>query len=87
MTAPDVATDHMDLIELYGAKNAIEADRIGLILDDNDVEHAIRATTSPSFPTSSSHLVLVRDADRERARAAIEGARTDGVISSDGTFL
>lgn len=79
--------DADDLIELYAAQGAIEADRIVLLLAEDGVEALARATTVSSFPTAAQHLILVRGADRERARATIENARREGAISHGGEWL
>ena len=76
-----------DLVELYAPANAIEADRLVLLLADDGVEAIARATTMSSFPTSAQHLLLVRGADRQRARATIENARREGAISDGGDWL
>jgi hypothetical protein len=79
--------DAEDLVELYAAQGAIEADRIVLLLAEDGVEGLARATTVSAFPTSGAHLILVRGADRERARATIENARREGAISVGGEWL
>jgi hypothetical protein len=81
--------DAQDLVEVYGAKNQVEADRLVLLLEDEGVESIQRATTMSSFPTSSEahYLVCVREDDRQKALELIEAARRDGAISMDGAFL
>ena len=83
------ALDQMELVELYGAASELEAHRIVLLLEEDAVEALARATTVSSFPAAgeSQHLILVRTADVERARALIEMIRGDGAISTAGTFL
>jgi hypothetical protein len=76
-----------DLVELYAPANAIEADRIVMMLADDGIEAIARATTISSFPTSGQHLVLVRAADRQVARATIENARRESAISDGGEWL
>ncbi|MBI1949174.1 MAG: hypothetical protein HYS27_26030 [Deltaproteobacteria bacterium] len=81
--------DAQDLVEIYGAKNVMEADRLVLLLGDEDIEAIHRATTMSSFPTAAEahYLVCVRADDKARAVELIEAARTDGAISTDGAFL
>lgn len=81
--------DAQDLVEIYGAKNVMEADRLVLLLGDEDIEAIYRATTMSSFPTSAEahYLVCVRADDKARAVGLIEAARNDGAISTDGAFL
>jgi hypothetical protein len=76
-----------DLVELYAPANAIEADRIVMLLAEDGIEAIARATTMSSFPTSAQHLVLVRAADRERAHATIANARREGAVSDGGEWL
>jgi hypothetical protein len=81
--------DGVDLVELYGAKNAIEADRVVRILEDEGIEALYRETTASSFPSPADahYLVLVTANRRDEAKKLIEGAVTDGVLSGDGVFL
>ncbi|MBM4279824.1 MAG: hypothetical protein FJ137_03440 [Deltaproteobacteria bacterium] len=79
--------DADDLIELYAAANAIEADRLVLLLADDGVEALARATTMSSFPASGQQLILVRGVDRARARTTIDNARREGVIADGGDWL
>lgn len=78
-----------DLVEIYAAAGALEADRIVLILDEEGVEAIARETTMSSFPSPSegSHLILVREPQKAQARTLIEGARRDGAIGETGAFL
>jgi hypothetical protein len=78
-----------DLVEIYAASSAVEADRIVLLLDEDGIESIARETTMSSFPSpaDSSHLILVREASRAQARALLEAARRDGAISESGAFL
>lgn len=81
--------DAQDLIEIYGAKNVMEADRLVLLLEEDGIEAIQRATTMSSFPTASEahYLVCVREEQRARAVELIEAARRDGAVSTDGAFL
>jgi hypothetical protein len=81
--------DGEDLVELYAAKNAIEADRVVRILEDDGVEALYRETTMSSFPdpAEAHYLVMVRGDQATQARDLIASARTDGVISADGVFI
>jgi hypothetical protein len=83
------ALDLQDLIELYAASSAVEADRLVLLLDEDGIEAIARATTMSSFPAASDagHLVCVRAGDRARAKQVIEAARADGAVTLHGTFL
>ncbi len=81
--------DAQDLIEIYGAKNLLEADRLVSILGDDGIEAIHRETTMSSFPSAAEahYLVCVRADDRARAVELVEAARVDGAISTDGAFL
>lgn len=81
--------DAQDLVEIYGATSAVEADRLTLLLDEDGIEAVTRATTMSSFPTEAEahYLVCVRGEDKARAVEVIEAARRDGAITSDGAFL
>lgn len=78
-----------DLVEIYAAASAVEADRIVLLLDEDGIESIARATTMSSFPSAAegSHLILVREASRGKAKEVLEAARRDGAISDAGAFL
>jgi hypothetical protein len=78
-----------DLVELYGAATAVEADRVVLLLAEEGIEAVARATTMSSFPSPAEahYLVCVREAGLEKAREVIEAARRDGAISENGAFL
>lgn len=78
-----------DLVEIYAAATAVEADRIVLLLEEDGVEAIARETTASSFPAPSdnSHLILVREGSRKQAHDLLEAARRDGAISEDGAFL
>lgn len=77
-----------ELVEVYGAASSVEADRIVLLLEEEEIDAIVRATTASSFPSPAAahHLVCVRGSDQERARHLIEAARRDGAISEDGAF-
>jgi hypothetical protein len=83
------ALDATDMIELYAASSAMEAERIVLILEDEGVEALARALSASSFPAdvSSQHLIVVQAPDRDKAKEAIAKARADGVITVTGDFL
>lgn len=91
MTQSDDARDARleDLVEIYAASSAVEADRIVLLLDEDGIESIARETTMSSFPSPAecSHLILVREASRTQARTLLEAARRDGAISESGAFL
>ena len=78
-----------DLVEIYAAAGALEADRIVLLLDEEGIEAIARETTMSSFPSTfeGSHLILVRDAQKAQARVLLENARRDGAIGETGAFL
>lgn len=78
-----------DLVEIYAAATALEADRIVLLLDEEGIEAIARETTTTSFPAPAedSHLILVREAQRAQARSVIEAARGDSAIGDTGAFL
>lgn len=78
-----------ELVEIYGAASQVEADRIVLLLDEDELEAIARATTATSFPSPSDahYLICVRTPDETKARAIIEAARRDGAISEQGAFL
>ena len=81
--------DAQDLIEIYGASNLLEADRVVSLLGDEGIEAIHRETTMSSFPSAAEahYLVCVRADDKARAVTLIEEARTDGAISGVGAFL
>jgi hypothetical protein len=81
--------DNEDVLEIYAAASALEADRLVLMLTEDGIEAMARATTMSSFPASatSQHLVLVRAADKEKALATIEAARREGAVTMGGEVL
>jgi hypothetical protein len=76
-----------DLLELYSAPSQLEADRIVLMLGEDQIEGLARATTMTSFPTSGAYLIVVRASDVAAARKVIAAARREGAISDGGQFL
>jgi hypothetical protein len=76
-----------DLVELYAAASAIEAERLVLLLNEDGVEALARETTASSFPTSGMHLIMVRTSDREKAHATIALARSEGAVTDRGEWL
>jgi hypothetical protein len=79
--------DDDDLVELYAPANAVEADRLVLLLAEDGVEALARATTSSSFPTAGQMLLLVRGSELAKATSTIENARREGAISQGGDWL
>ena len=81
-------TEH-DLVEIYAATSAIEADRVILLLDDKGFDAQSRETSLPAFPTSgtSRHLVTVFQKDREQANQLIAQAIEDDILSKQGTLI
>jgi hypothetical protein len=78
-----------DLVEVYAAANAVEADRLVLLLEEDGVEAIARETTMSSFPSPAEahYLILVRDGSKAKAKEIIEAARREGAISTDGEHL
>ena len=79
--------DREDLLEIYAAASAIEAERLILLLEEDGIDGIARATTMSSFPTAGQHLILVRAGDAEKAKVTIGDARREGVISENGEWL
>jgi hypothetical protein len=79
-----------DIVEIYGAATSLEADRIVLLLEDEEIDAIARMTSmSSSFPSPSEahYLICVREPQKTKAKEIIEAARRDGAITEDGAFL
>ena len=78
-----------DLVEIYAATNAIEADRVILLLNEEGIEAQCRETSLPAFPTSgtSRHLVTVFQQDRDKANQLIAQAIEDEILSKQGALI
>jgi hypothetical protein len=78
-----------DLVELYAAATRIEADRLALLLEEDEIESIVRETTMSSFPSPAEghFLLLVRSGDKARARTLIEAAVRDGAVSTGGRLF
>ena len=78
-----------DLIEFYAAASPIEADRVVLLLAEEEIEATVRETSIPVFPTSgtSRYLVTVFHQDKEKANDLIKQAISDNILSSQGSLL
>lgn len=79
-----------DLVAIYAATNAMEADRIVLMLKDEGIEHVLKQESSISeIPTvgTQSFLIAVLESDREKAQSVIRQAIEDGVLPKGGTLL
>ena len=87
MTTPPLT--NVDLIDVYAASSQLESERIVAILADEGVEAQQSESSVAGFPTDSGHrfLITVFAPSREKAHAVIEQARTDAVITDDGSFL
>ena len=84
--ADQMTLETEELIELYASPDAVEAERIVLLLGQDGIEGLVRATTSTSFPIAGATLILVAAHDVGRARGTIENARREGAISDGGEF-
>lgn len=78
-----------DLVEIYAAGSEVEADRIVLLLEEEQVEAHKRETSVPVFPGAGSHrhLIVVFEKDRQTAVDSIKKAIEDQVLPNDGSFL
>ena len=81
--------DDEDIVEIYAAGSSVEADRIVLLLGENDVEGHCRETSVPVFPGAGSHryLITVLSHSRQQAIDAIKQAIADEILPDDGTWL
>ncbi len=81
------ALHNEDILEIYAAASAVEAERLVLLLEEDGIEALARATTMSSFPAGGQHLVLVKASDREKALKTIADARREGAVSDRGEVL
>ena len=79
-----------EIVELYTAAGSLEAQHLAGLLRDAGLEVAIAEHADHVFPTPSSDgsgvRIAVTAAGVDAARALIEAARTDEVISTEGSF-
>lgn len=80
-----------EIVEIYTAADPLEAQHLAGLLRDANIEVAIADHTNHVFPTPSSDpgaaRIAVIAADATAARALIQSARDDEVISDEGEFL
>lgn len=83
------ALDDMDMADVYAAGGPMEAERITLMLEDNDINVMKREVSISEFPSTATQrfLILAPENDKARAQELIRDAIRDGVIPDDGTFL
>ena len=81
--------DDEDIVEIYAAGSSVEADRIILLLGENDIEGHCRETSVPVFPGAGSHryLITVLAHSRQKAVDEIKQAIADQILPDDGTWL
>ena len=87
---PELPADP-DVLEIYTAADGLEAQRLAGLLQDAGIEVALADHADHVFPTpasaSSGVRIAVTRAGEAAARALIDSARADGVISEEGEFL
>jgi len=80
-----------DVTEIYAAASPLEARRLAGLLRDADFEVAIADHTDHVFPTPASAgdgpRIAVISEDVAGAKAFIQSARDDEIISTEGAFL
>lgn len=78
-----------DIVEIYAAGSSVEADRIVLILDEENVEAQRREGSVPALPSISNarHFITVLAHDKDKAISVIKKAIEDEIIVPDGAFL
>jgi hypothetical protein len=81
--------DDEDIVEIYAAGSSVEADRILLLLGENDVEGHRKETSVAMIPGAGSHrhLITVLAHDKDKAVSAIKQAIADEILPDDGTWL
>ncbi|MFH1811700.1 MAG: DUF2007 domain-containing protein [Pseudomonadota bacterium] len=88
---PDDKLTGAVLQEIYAAYHELEAERIRSLLEDVGIACFTRNLRRAAFPTGAgseaTFLVAVPQADAERAIALVQQARTDGVLSDEGSFV
>ena len=77
------------LVDIYAASDEIEAERIIVFLREEGLLARQYRSGISQLPSVSDdrHIVSVLKDNRSQARGLIEQARSDGVISNNGTFL
>lgn len=87
---PDLPADP-NVTEIYAAASPLEARRLAGLLQEADFEVAIADHTDHVFPTPASAgagpRIAVISEDVAGAKAFIQSARDDEVISLEGAFL
>ena len=80
--------DEIDTYELYVAGDRLEAERIKMILEENDIDCSLRVVDSSSFPAGDDEVrIVVNVNDVDEAREIIEERIEDEIISDDGYFI
>ena len=79
------------LTEIYASYLDIEAERLRSLLEDEGIACYLRSLRRAAFPTGVGSEAPVRVAvpvdQAQAARALIEQARADAIISEDGSFV
>ena len=87
----DFDVEDGDAVEVYAVHDKSEAEYIKGLLDDNDIECAIRVVESSSFPAAGGDMsesrIIVSGELVDEAIDVIRGAVEDDVISDTGWFL
>ncbi len=90
-TLPPDELASAQLDEIYATYHEIEADRIHALLEDEGIACYVRSLRRAAFPTQAGSeaptRVAVPQDQVEKALELIRQARTDSVLSDDGTFL
>ena len=77
-------------LDIYTVYDAGEVDRVVAILKESGIEGLVRDHSSSPFPTNlgslAERVIAVRAEETQKARAIIQQAIDDEVISSSGVF-
>lgn len=77
------------LVDIYAASDEIESERIVLFLRDKGfvARESISGISQMPVVSDTRFIISVLKEDRKEARAVLEQARNDKVISRNGNFL
>ncbi len=85
------ATSEEDYVEVYKVGSRMEAEMIQALFDENDIYYLVRDMrvfpVLPDFGAADDLLIAVPRHNEEIARKLLEEAQTDGVLTSQGTFV
>ena len=79
----------MNLVEIYAASTDLEADRVVMLLGDEEIEAYKREQSVTAIPVEAGHrfIIVVFEDHKDRALEVLEQARKDEVLPAGGTFL